>query len=548
MESPSKISVWLIQLSHIIFLVAILPLLVTGLRIAAANEPELIWLSLWLPQGSVHQWHFLSAILFTFSVMLYCVALFLRGSLPRLSNSAPSQFLFGLTHYLGMILLGLSSITGLSLFTMIYFLPIELVVTLHLYSAIGFFFYLLAHGSMAFIAMPWRKVLDFLLLLRVRGKVQFLIPILGVLFVGCFAWFFNRPETLVVVETQGTMEVDGDARELIWQQAPKLAVQTYQGFQQPAKGTVVSIQAAHDHQFAYFYLSWSDKTRSQTHVPLIKSDEGWRVLQTGLGHSDENHYYEDKFAIMLSESGQLAGAGTVQLGHKPSADQPGSVNKRGMHYTTDGSIADVWHWKSVRTGMSIGQADDNYFGPLSPSDSEYKRYTGGYQKDRDDCEHLVRWDGQDYQTKPECGGFIMNWRLYSDEIVTPIRLPKDSMQLARLGQIDHNADTSDFGAWWLDWEDTIAYHPDNDHYPVGTILPSVLSLGPFTQGRGDVTAAGHWRDGRWHLEMKRRLKSDSPYDLTIQSGIFLWVSTFDHSQTRHSYHIHPVKLTLDGVD
>ena len=29
----------------------------------------------------------------------------------------------------------------------------------------------------------------------------------------------------------------------------------------------------------------------------------------------------------------------------------------------DGSLADVWHWKSVRSG-SINQFDDNYFGPL----------------------------------------------------------------------------------------------------------------------------------------------------------------------------------------
>ena len=198
----------------------------------------------------------------------------------------------------------------------------------------------------------------------------------------------------------------------------------------------------------------------------------------------------------------------------------------------------------MRTGLSLQQVDDNFFGPPSPSDSEYKRYTGGYQKDKDDCEHLVRWDGSDYQTKAECGGFVMNWKLFEPSIVTPIRLPKSADQLKRLGQFDLDSSTSDFGSWWLDWNDTVAYHPDADKFEVGTIIPSVLSLGPFTQGRGDVAAAGYWRDGIWQLELKRKLKTQSKYDLPIDNETYIWFAAFDHSQTRHSYHIRPIRIQL----
>ena len=268
-------------------------------------------------------------------------------------------------------------------------------------------------------------------------------------------------------------------------------------------------------------------------------------MQVQAAVADENNFYEDKLALMLSRSNQLAGAGTVHLGNQPNDKYPEAVNGRGLHYTVDGEITDVWHWKSVRTGLSIGQVDDSFFGPITQSDSEYKRYTGGYLKDKDDCEHLLRWDGSDYQTKTECGGFVMNWKLYSDQAVTPLRLPKSDKVLTRLGGFDKDPSTSDFGSWWLKWDDTVAYNPDDDTYPVGSVMPSVLSLGPLSQGRGDVLAVGHWRQGLWHLEIKRKLKVDSQYDLPIESGIYFWVSTFDHSQTRHGYHLRPLRLVLN---
>src|SRR2546428_5938602 len=34
-------------------------------------------------------------------------------------------------------------------------------------------------------------------------------------------------------------------------------------------------------------------------------------------------------------------------------------------------------------------------------------------------------------------------------------------------------------------------------------------------------------------------------DLPIQSGLYLWVAVFDHTQTRHSRHLHPVRLVME---
>jgi Ni,Fe-hydrogenase I cytochrome b subunit len=541
---PQKNARWLIRFSHILFLISILALLATGLRIAVANEPSLVWMSMALPQGDMHPWHFRFAFLLSVAIAFYVFALWIRRALPARNAKQPATRLFQWTHYLGLFTLTIALISGAALYFALPIASPETVLTIHLVNAFGFIAYLIVHGSLAFFAQGWRRTLRvFNIVKGIKPASALVVIVLGL---AVFAVQFWLPvsQTLVVEKTNESFDLDGDARESIWQRATPLTIQTYQGYQQPSQGTTVTVKSAHDGESIYFLVSWQDDTRSQTHLPLLKTEEGWTILQTNAFKADENQFYEDKLAIMLSESAQLAGAGTVQLGNRPIKTQPAPPNQRGLHYTTDGSVTDVWHWKSVRTGLSIGQVDDNFFGPPTPSNSEYKRYTGGYQKDLDDCEHLVRWDGSDFQTKPECGGFVMNWKLFEPGIVTPIRLPKNPSLLKRLGQVDLEEATSDYGAWWLDWSDTISYHPDDDTYPVGTIMPSVLSLGAFTQGRGDVSAAGYWRDGVWQLELKRKLDTQSEYDLPIVSGTNIWFATFDHSQTRHSYHIRPVEIEL----
>lgn len=534
----------LIRLAHLLFVASVLVSLLTGLRIYIANEPGWIWVSMVLPQGNVHLWHFLSGGLLGFSCVLYVAATLIRRRMPKLQKRTVRTRLFSITHYFGLALLSLSLLTGTALLSGLALFANEVWLTIHLCSAVGFVVYFLVHITAAFLAQPWQQVLQYFWLNNLALKSMAIPGVLAVVVIAGAGYAFVQPATLTMSQTREAMDIDGEAREAVWQDAEKQSLQTYQGYRQPVQGTTVTVQAAHDKDYAYFYLTWQDDTRSQTHLPLIKTEEGWQVLQTGAIDADENIHYEDKFALMLSRSSQLGGAGTVQLGHEPLSDSPQPKNQRGFHYTTDNSITDVWHWKSVRTGLSLGQADDNYFGPPTPSDSEYKRYTAGYQKDRDDCEHLLRWNGSDFQTKPECGGFVMNWELLKDGIVTPLRLPAEPALLKRLGNVDNDPTTSDYGSWWLDWDDTMAYSPDDDKYPVGTIMPSVLSLGPFSQGRGDVTAVGHWRDGQWHLEIKRRLETGSEYDLPIEDGMHLWVSTFDHAQTRHSYHLRPLKLEM----
>lgn len=533
---------WSIKASHLIFLITILGLLATGLRIAVTNEPSLIWLTMLLPQGDMHTWHFRFASVFIIALCLYLFALIVGKRLPALGAKTHPNRSFQWSHYVGLLLLASSSLSGLVLYLNIHLVALELVLLWHLISAFLTVVFIIAHSLLAFLARGVWPTIKFLnLFSQATLRPISVLACIAIIVFSVQLWLPTKP-TLTVVYTTETVDLDGEARELMWQTAPATKIQTYQGYTQPIQGTQVDAKAARDDDYFYLLVRWEDKTRSQIHLPLLKTEEGWTIVQTDVFNANENTFYEDKLAIMLSETGELGGANTVHLGQRPIKSAPKPTSGRGLHYTQNGTITDVWHWKSVRTGNSIQQVDDNFFGPPSPSNSELKRYTGGYQKDLDDCEHLVRWNGSDYVTKPECGGFVMNWKQLEPGIITPLRLPKREKNINLVQQFDTDVSNSDFGNWWLNWNDTVAYSPDTDTYEVGAIIPSVLSLGPFSQGRGDVDAVAEWRNGYWQLELRRRLTSTSDYDLTIHDGQYIWFATFDHSQTRHSYHIAPIQI------
>ncbi|HEX9720355.1 MAG TPA: ethylbenzene dehydrogenase-related protein, partial [Ramlibacter sp.] len=168
-------------------------------------------------------------------------------------------------------------------------------------------------------------------------------------------------------------------------------------------------------------------------------------------------YYEDKFAVMLARS-PVAGGDTVKLGRNPLPGKPGPGNGLGLHATTDGSLADVWHWKSVRSDAGH-QFDDNYFGPPMEATAG-KRYTGGYTQD------------------PKTGGgFEENFKKIKDsKFVKVPYLPKDlAAQQARMGRFDPSPNVSDMGEFSMARDDVVPWTAELDaSIPVGTVIPSVI--------------------------------------------------------------------------
>jgi Ethylbenzene dehydrogenase len=81
--------------------------------------------------------------------------------------------------------------------------------------------------------------------------------------------------------------------------------------------------------------------------------------------------------------------------------------------------------------------------------------------------------------------------------------------------------------------------------PVGSVIPGVILDGEFSGDRADIRCAARWASGRWSLEVARRLDTGSAFDVPIESGVFMRVAAFDHSQIRHTRHMRPIRLEVE---
>jgi cytochrome b subunit of formate dehydrogenase len=525
---------------HWLLVSAMVLSLATGLQIAA-DAVDSTWSRLLSPilmQGEVTYLHTVSAFALLGLAVAYAsflwrarltsrVALELRNIVSsdremrwRAVNRAMYWLAFGL--------IAVAAVTG----TLLYFapglLPSAAVVVVHRSVAWVIIAYVALHVAAQLAMGGFRQLLKIVTpRAAYGGAALFALSVSGI----ALATMLYPVEKSMIESlrlnrvTQGPV-LDGEPDEDVWRQAKPVTIHTTDGANLPGSEVKVRVRGVRDDNHAYLLFEWQDATRSQKHLPLIKTADGWKVLESQYAVNDENGYYEDKFAVMLSRTSKIGG-GATQMGPKPLGDKPAPAHGRGMHYTTDGSIVDVWHWKSVRTGP-LQQLDDNYFGPPL-AEKQGERYTGGYTQD------------------PKTGGgFEQNWKkIEGSDFVHPKRLPRDLNALQeRMGAVDLNAGAGDAGQLWMKLAETVPYSKELDTYPVGTVIPSVLIDKPFEGDRGDVAGVATWKDGWWRLETRRKLTTGSKFDVPIDNGTYLWVAVFDHNQTRHSRHLHPVRIDM----
>jgi hypothetical protein len=333
--------------------------------------------------------------------------------------------------------------------------------------------------------------------------------------------------------------LDGDTSDPVWRSARPFSLTTNQGGNFDDRGeSRVEIRAVHDGTWAYFLFTWEDPTRSLKQLPLIKKVDGWHVLHDGYERGDEVSFNEDKFAVLLTTSNvDLAGDRTFHAGPHPVANAPSTMTGRGLHFTSDGSLVDVWQWKATST---TGWMDDSHFGPpLEPTPMQVRNvvpYKGGFSPDPGSANYSDNFVPSVNAALP-------------DPIVTPRRLPKDlTATLNAMGQIalDPDVGESNGARWFMSDSETTPYTEQVDRLiPTGTMLPGVIVSGDFAGDRADVRCAARWASGHWTLEVARRLDTGSQYDLPIRTGIFMRVAAFDHSQIRHTRHIRPIRLEVE---
>ena len=355
----------------------------------------------------------------------------------------------------------------------------------------------------------------------------------------CGSESLTRPIlTIAAVATAEAPTVDGDLSDPVWAKSAVATVTTTQGGDfGGTHQSRVEIRAVHDGEFVYFAFTWDDPTRSLKHLPLVKDREGWHVVATRDDLADENVYNEDKFAVLLSPGGLPLIGAAIHLSGAPLAGKPAASSGRGMHYTLDGSILDVWQWRASHGGPG-GHIDNCHFGaPLelgADGEGASTQYNGGFGIDPGPARY---WPN-----------FVADG-LGRDLSVVPLRLPKNLVAMKQaMGRISDatNESESETARWWMTVSESVAYSPDGDAaVPPGTAIPGVVAADRFEARRDDVRGFGRWAAGRWTLELVRRLKTGSAYDVDIADGVLLWVAAFDHSEKRHTRHLRPFQLKLE---
>src|SRR5229473_2902855 len=337
--------------------------------------------------------------------------------------------------------------------------------------------------------------------------------------------------------------LDGDTSDRAWRSIQPFSVMTNQGGNFDGKGeSRIDIRAVHDGTWAYFLFTWEDPTRSLKHLPLIKEIDGWHMLNDGYESGDEHDYNEDKFSVLLTTlDATLAGDRTFHAGTHPIPEAPPTMTGRGLHFTPGEDVyVDVWQWKAT-SGGSTGWMDDDHFGP--PIDATPKQvrnivpYKGGFAPDPGTANYSDNFIMSD---EPAVDGKRM---------ITPRRLPRDlAKTTAAMGEIDidPNHGESDGARWFMTETESIPYSSEQDaRIPLGTVVPGVIIAGEFSGDRADVRCAARWASGHWALEVARRLDTHSRYDVPLQTGVFMRVAAFDHSQIRHTRHVRPIRLEVE---
>lgn len=518
---------------HILAIVCVLMSLLTGLRIAVLDHEYLLQFSHLLPQGQLHNLHFFSGLLFSLVMASY---LFLRlkkqmytlNDLKTRNLSIRYHIITGWMLYVVSIL---SLFSGWWLLLDVDLTSKSTVLWLHYLSALGFLVYLFLHAGIWYAERGMGILTRMFRPLSLMKPAMLLLGTLGLLtLVGWLVLERSAHHDLVIkqISDDEYIQIDGKATEDVWQQAESVKVMTHGGANFDDGSTAITVRAVRNNEEIFMHVQWQDPTESLNHLPLIKTEAGWKIKQNGFHEFNETKFYEDKLAIILSDSCEFAAAGTAHLGPKPLPNKPKHWSGKGYHYTEgQSSNVDLWHWKAVRTNH-MRMMDDNYFTKPDIVRHGARRYTAGYKTDA-----------------KESGSYKLNWQWYKQDLVVPKRLPLNKEWLApyQTGGDIKQAQAQAQAPGILPWFDGQPYKAELDDYPVGTMMPSVLyTSNQFEGDRANVRAFATWDDGRWSLELFRSLDTGSENDVAITDGICMWVAAFDQSQITHTRHGLPIKL------
>ncbi len=299
------------------------------------------------------------------------------------------------------------------------------------------------------------------------------------------------------------------ADDPLWSKAAATSVKLSGGVNHKDGSTTATIKAAYVGDGFYMLVQWDEPTQSTRRSPFVKQADGtWKKLADPDDKGgDNNKFYEDKLALIWNINNSIKGFNDTGCFSVCHAGEPGKAF--GNKYTASaGEIGDIWHWKSIRTGP-VGQVDDQYV-----DDTRY---------DKDKAPEAGR--KSDAKT---AGG-------YAD-----IALKDGKPEFMSKDAKPANAG----GTYWLLDSDKVPF--DDSKFKPGDEVASIL-IAPFVGDRGDISAAGAWKDGKWTLVMSRKLVTGSKTDVQfdkLDATYYFGIAAFDNAQVRHAFNAGALKLTF----
>ena len=551
---------WFTVILHWISVVAMLLSLFTGMRIAADALDAVIpkYFEPILPQGDMWTVHFLSALAFFFTTTAYVVYLrlghlFSRNSpakLRVLALKAPARMKWGavnvLLHWLLYVTVLVMMATGIAM----YLGHGGWIIQVHVAAAIVSIGYFFAHIVAHYLYGGWLQLARIFIPQSLKvGKVSTAKPAWLSLAVAVpmtaalAAVDWGTRDQLVALPVKTPLDMKLLLADPAWATARPVFIQTSQGANLGGAGeSLVEMRALHDAEKIYLAFRWEDPNRSVARLPVIKKADGWHMLGAAADRMDVIDYYEDKLAIIFTQSNAFGDGGIVGLGPQPIEGKPVPMNGRGLHYTSDGSFVEMWQWKASRGGV-LGGMDHQFMGPpRNPTAGETAgkdRYQGGYWNYDGGAPYVYN-----YVSEPPGG--------YRGTIGIKF-LPKDLAATQKsMGRILTSAEDSvgEDQQYWMFAEDTVPYSAEEDaKIPVGTVLPGVIlkNHGEYGGDRGAVHVVTKWADGHWTMVASRDMKKNAPIDqeMTPGSSMNIYVAVYDHTQTRHTRHQRPVRLKIE---
>ena len=315
---------------------------------------------------------------------------------------------------------------------------------------------------------------------------------------------------VVAVKASAAPKLDGMADDPVWKTAPVVNFQAVKGanFKDGKGETKGTIQAAYLGDMLYMLITYDDPTLSVRRSPYQKQADGtWKKLADPNDKGgDNNVYYEDKLALIWNIDNSIFGFNErFSCGATCHAGEPGKPY--GNKYTMEeGEIGDIWHLKYVRGGF-LGQIDDQYV--------DHTRHDPAKSPDA----------GR--KSDPKTGGGYEDIKLVDGK---PEFMNKDGKP-ANKG-----------GTYWLKSEDKAPF--DDGRFKAGDEVASIM-VAPFTGDRGDITTNARWANGKWTVEIARKLVTGSKVDINfreLDKAYGFGVAFFDNAQVRHAFIQEPLLL------